>query len=197
MKCANVNFNWNLRENVAEGTTSDAIGQLSLRVFEDNPACGVRWQMSFQNNSPEILEEVAAFNCFSLDKAPLFRDLDMVRTKVRSANGDWVALNSVPKVPGPRTIQFYAVNGGISQAEHPWLRDFKLTSEIVLSGDRITVESTDGKWLLENIVDGPVAFFFNNWEPRAGCIHVAPLYGSVAPGEVVTTQGIINISHQK
>ena len=79
-------------------------------------------------------------------------------------------------------------------SEHPWVRSFELTAEAVLTGDRIAVESTDGKWMLENVLEGPVAFFFNNWEPHGGCIHVAPLFGSVKSAEEVKAQGLIAFS---
>ena len=182
---------WRFSENLAEGAAADERGELDIRIFEQPDEHAVCWDMCYRNTSTHDLAEVASFNCLSLSGAPLFRDLPMERTRVRAGAGNWVDLRNVAKTAGRRTIQFYPAAGGIALEAHPWVQRFEITSEQVLAGDRIVVDSTDGEWRLENVVESPVAFFFNNWEPHAGCVHVAPLYGSVRSGETVTVRGKI------
>lgn len=190
----NTEMEWNLSENVAEGVATGELAELHLRVFQEAEQRALHWHMSVKNVSKDALDEVSAFNCFNLAGAPLFQDLSMTRTRVRDVTGDWCELRRIPKTTGCRTIQFYPATGGIALDGHPWVKQCELTAEQTLSGNSITVESTDGRWIVENAVQGSVAFFFNNWEPQAGCIHVAPLYGSVLPGEEAMAKGTIRFA---
>ena len=185
---------WHFSDNLAEGSAASEQAELLLRVFQEPDERTVAWHMSFKNISDGALDGLAAFNCLQLCGAPLFQDLSMARTKVRDAAGNWCELSRIPKTTGRRTIQFYPATGGIELDEHPWVRRFELTSKQTLSGNSIQVESVDGTWTLENAVHSPIAFFFNNWEPHAGCIHVAPLFGSVLPGQESTARGTIRFT---
>jgi len=193
----NTEMEWNFSKNVAEGTATDELSELQVRVFQKANEHTVHWHMSFKNISNDAMDQVAAFNCLNLREAPLFRDLPMARTRAKDATGNWCELRRIPKTTGRRTIQFYPAVGGIALDEHPWVRGFELTSEQTLSGNSIVVESTDGTWTLQNAVQGPVAFFFNNWEPDVGCVHVAPLFGSVMTGEEAMVKGTIRFKKRE
>ena len=190
-----LSFQWEFEKDRAEAFGSDPIGKIHLVLTADEGERALRWTMSFENVSGELLEKVSAFNCLNLCNTPLFRDLPLERTRVRNRSGDWVALKDVPKMLGADTNkQYYPCVGGID------LKVRMATSQTtgwgispaVLSGDRIAVDSVDGKWTLESIVDGRVAYFFTNWEATdAGCIHAAPLFGDVQPGGKTTVEGRI------
>jgi hypothetical protein len=188
-------FYWKFDEDRAEAYGSDPIGKMHLMLAAGEDEKALRWSLSFQNVSGELLENVSAFNCLNLCNTPLFRDLALERTRVRSRDGQWVALRDVPKMLGADTNkQYYPCIDGID------LKVRMATSQTtgwgispaVLSGDRIVVDSVDGKWTLESIVHGQVAYFFTNWEATdAGCIHAAPLFGDVRPDEEMTVEGRI------
>ena len=109
-----------------------------------------------------------------------------------------VILNEVAKTrgEGKRNMQFYPAEGGIELERNERIPRYDVTSPQSLSGDRIAVDSTDGRWRLENVVDGTVAFFFNNWEPDHGCVHAAPLLGTVEPGEFAEASGRVTFTRR-
>ena len=94
-------------------------------------------------------------------------------------------------------MQFYPSAGGIDLAHVPIIARWGVTSHQHLSGDRIGVISQDGRWRAESIVEGPVAYFFNNWEDDHGCIHAAPLFGTIPPGKKGVARGKIVFSPLK
>jgi hypothetical protein len=188
-------FDWQFATDRAEAHGSDPIGKMHLVLTADENELALLWSMSFENVSGELLEKVSAFNCLNLCNTPLFRDLPLERTRVRNQNGSWVALQNVPKMLGTDTDkQYYPCVGGIDLKVR--MASSQTTgwgiAPAVLSGDRIVVDSVDGKWTLESVVDGQVAYFFTNWEATdAGCIHAAPLFGDVPPGGEAIARGRI------
>lgn len=186
-----VDTQWTTAIDSAEGKWRDGDYSLALRLKYEREATGgtLRWEYDFQNGSSAKLTDVAAFNCFDLVAAPNFKDLTMVRSWVGAAEADKTWLVAVPKTKGPRTLQFYPARGGMELAGFPRFEQYQATAKTQLSGDRIGVVSRDGRWRIENIVEGPVAYFFNNWEPDHGCIHAAPLMGEVAAGKSATAKG--------
>jgi hypothetical protein len=191
-------FDWKFEADHAEASGSDPIGKMHLVLTADENEKALRWSMSFENVSGELLESVSAFNCLNLCNTPLFRDLALERTRVRDEAGEWVALKNVPKTLRPDTFkQFYPCASGIDLENH--MSTSKTASwgisPATLSGDRIVVDSVDGKWTLESIADGQVAYFFTNWAADdAGCIHAAPLFGDVPPGEKATAEGQVRFT---
>lgn len=162
-----------------------------LEEFDRNVHLG--WEYTFTNGGNGTLTDLAAFNCLNLDRAPLFKDLAMERTRVTDAQGHGTVLDDVPKVrgPGKRTMQFYPAAGGIDLNRIDKIKSYGVNSPAKLRGDRVTVTSRDGSWRLESIVDGPVAYFFSNWEPDHGCVHAAPSFGTIGPDQTATAQGRI------
>jgi hypothetical protein len=121
----------------------------------------------------------------------VFLDLLMQRTWVSQGKESPVKLSTVKKTKGPRTMQFYAARGGLKITQFERFMRYGVTSTEHLTGDRIGVRSRDRKWTVESIVDGRVAYFFNNWEPTHGCIHAAPILGDIAAGKTGSAKGRI------
>lgn len=150
------------------------------------------WIIKFKNNSKYSLQDLAAFNCLTMDRAPLFKDTTMSRTWVKDESGKITLLKDIRKVKGEgrRTMQFYPVLGGIDLEKSPWIKGWNVISPAMLSGNSVWLESIDGRWKIETVVDGQPAFFFNNWEPDHGCIHSSPLLAKeLKPGETAVSSG--------
>lgn len=186
---------WDTTANSATGTWSegDYSAALRLEYEEEETKVLLRWNLGFKNSSDKQLTDLAAFNCFSLNGAPLFKDIEMERTWVVNKGGDRALVKTIAKTQGEgrRTMQFYPTVGESDLKNVGLIAEWRATSTERLSGDRMGVVSVDGRWLAETVVDGPVAYFFNNWESDHGCIHAAPLFGDVAPGHAATAKGTI------
>ena len=151
---------------------------LTLEYHQQLPEMRVDWKFNFHNHTDHPIHNLAAFNCVSLNHAPLFKDLAMDRTWVTNDQGGKVPLATIAKSQGGerRTMQFYPAVGGIDVAAAQGIIRYDVISPDSLAGDRVTVVSADAHHQIETIVRGPVAYFFNNWESDHGCIHAAPLF---------------------
>jgi hypothetical protein len=121
-----------------------------------------------------------------MNTAPLFKDIKMERTFVSDSSGNRTTLKEVAKTQGEgrRSMQFYRSVSGIDLAQSPWINQWAVISGQSLSGKKVSIISTDGKWMFENEVNGKVAYFFNNWEDDHGCVHTSPLLAAVlTPGD--------------
>ena len=189
---------WTLKQTAADAAWSSAeyALKISLRLSESPQQLTLSWKYIFHNRSGKPVFELAAFHCLLLDRAPRFKDITLDRTWVRDHRGELVTLKTIGKTQGEgrRTMQFYPTAGGIDLDQQPTVARWEVNSNNHLSGDRIGVISKDGQWRVESIVDGPVAYFFNNWEHDHGCIHAAPLFGSISPGEKKMARGRITFS---
>ncbi len=190
-----ISFDWDLKPYIAVGSweSESYTSILTIRFKQSEQQIELVWDYEFRNSSDQLVTNLAAFNCLNLNWAPLFKDLAMERTWVRDENGKDVLLKEIIKTQGEgrRTMQFYPAIGGIELDQYRLIARWQVTSPAHLSGDRVRVESKDGLWQLETIVDGPVAYFFNNWEEDHGCIHTAPLFPSIAPGNSAMAKGRI------
>ena len=194
-------FNWRKGRSQATGSwrSGPYSATLTIRFEQSGQKYELKWEYEFENGSDKQLTDLAAFNCFNLNRAALFKDLAMEQTWVMDEKGNKVLLKEVPKTQGKgkRTMQFYPAVEGIDFRDINFITRWGVTSTAHLSGDRIGVVSKDGYWLAETIVDGPVAYFFNNWEGDHGCIHTAPLFGTVEPGKTAKTKGRISFTKLK
>ena len=147
--------------------------------------------------TPESLCDLAAFNCWTMNFAPLFEDTIMERTIVNDAAGNKIVLKDVERVQGEgrRNMQFYPALCGIANLKQSlWISQWAVISGQHLSGKEISVVSKDAQWLFENTVDGTVAYFFNNWEGDHGCVHASPLLATMLmPGESAKASGILSL----
>jgi hypothetical protein len=166
---------------------------IQLRFVESKNSMGIKWNIALKNLSDTTLHDLAAFNCWSMNWAPLFKDLDMDRTFVKDNSGKKIPLKQVHRHQGEdvRTMQFYPAAGGVPDlSKDLWINQWNVISNQKLTGNEISVISSDSKWLFENKVDGKVAYFFNNWEHDHGCVHAAPLLASsLAPGKTAKAAG--------
>jgi hypothetical protein len=195
-----VKFKWDLKPHVAIGSWTDDTysSSVTIKLKESEHKVELSWVYEFKNNSDTNLTNLSAFNCVLLNWAPLFKDLTMERTWIKDKSGKEVPLNEIAKTQGEgkRTMQFYPAVSGIDLEKYRLNTRWEVTSPDYLSGDRIKVISTDGKWKLETIVDGPVAYFFNNWEGDHGCIHAAPLFPAIGPKSSGFAKGRIVFTRQ-
>ena len=177
---------------------SDGVGVTPLTAYQPCEKNSVlKWTYEVSNGSGKDLSDVALFNCFNLVDAPMFVDREMKRTWIRQGEKNTVRLSTVKRTKASRTIQFYPAKGGLTLPEFERFMRYGATSTQELKGDRIAVDSKDGKWTVESIVEGQVAYFFNNWEPTHGCIHAAPLLGDIPAGKAAQSNGSIVFKPRK
>ena len=165
---------------------------VELKLNEIENEYWLAWTIKFKNKSKASLHDLAAFNCLTMDRAPHFKDTTMSRTWAKDQFDKPILLKNIQKTSGGgrRTMQFYPVIGGIDLAESPWINGWDVNATTRLSGNSVWLESVDGNWKIETIVDGQPAFFFNNWEADHGCIHSSPLLAKeLKPGEMATASG--------
>ena len=174
---------------------------INLKMVKKKNTIGLKWNIGFKNNTLDTLYDLAAFNCFTMNHAPLFKDTTMVRTFVNNAAGKRIILKNVSRIQGEgrRNMQFYPAVGGItSLPQSQWISQWAVIAPQQLSGKKISVISTDSHWLFENIVDGTVAYFFNNWEGDHGCVHASPLLTKLLrPGASAKASGIFKFTKVK
>jgi hypothetical protein len=172
-----------------------------LTFMQTKKSVGLKWNISFTNNSTENVNDLVAFNCWTMNFAPLFKDVAMQRTFVTDSLGKKITLASVRKTQGQgrRNMQYYSANNSnVNLYQSPWISQWAVISNQYLSGKCISVLAKDGKWLFENKVDGPVAFFFNNWEEDHGCVHASPLLAKeLKPGQIAKASGTFNFTRVK
>jgi hypothetical protein len=165
---------------------------IKLTTESSKKATNIKWNMDFENKTKKSLYDIAAFNCWTMNTAPLFKDLKMERTFVTDASGKRTALKEVRKTQGDgrRSMQFYSSVEGVDLSHSPWISQWNVISAQDLSSRKLSVVSTDGKWVFENQVNGKVAYFFNNWEEDHGCVHASPLLANeLKPGETARVSG--------
>ena len=170
---------------------------IQLRMVKSKNSIGLKWNISFKNLSDSTLYDLASFNCWSMNTAPLFKDLSMKRTFVYDSVMDKIPLKDVRKNQGigKRTMQFYPAVAGIDLSKSLWINQWGVISDQHLSGKKVSIVSTDSSWLFENIINGKVAYFFNNWESDHGCLHASPLLAKeLRPGETAEANGIFRFT---
>lgn len=136
-------------------------------------------EIALTNESGRTWREGMAFNCFQVGGSPALRDHDCVRHWVR-ANGRFQRLVEVPRVFGPRaTVQLYSVEGARPGMEIPFVASFRATPDVALEG-WMAVRAPDDRRMAA-VASKPALFLFQNME--YSCIHSAPSFGTLAPGQ--------------
>ncbi len=181
---------------MAEWASEGVSVKLTLDYTQLGKESVLKWTYEVANNSAQDLSDVALFNCFNLVDAPSFVDFEMKRTWIRQGEMNTAQLSTVKKTRATRTIQFYPTKGGLDLPEFERFMRYGATSAQELEGDRIAVDSKDGEWTVESIVEGQVAYFFNNWERDHGCIHAAPMLGDIKAGESKGSTGRIQFKQR-
>ncbi|RZK60776.1 MAG: hypothetical protein EOO91_00230 [Pedobacter sp.] len=194
---------WNYRPDGADMKLSDEkyTYEIHLDKVMSKNAVGLKWKITFTNNSEETLKDLISFNCWTMNSAPLFKDVEMKRTYVLDSASNKITLASVRKTQGSgrRNMQYYPVpKSKVDLSDSPWIRNWNVISTQGLAGKCISIVSTDSKWLFENKVDGNVAFFFNNFEDDHGCVHASPLLAKkLLPGKTASASGIFKFTRIK
>ena len=174
--------------------------QVKLKLLHTRNSYVVDWKIFFTNNSSETLYDLAAFNCITMDRAPLFKDIGMVRTWVKDQTGKPTLLNTIQKSQGPnrRTMQFYSAAGGIADlTKSNWINTWNVLSPAILSGHSVWIQSKDGNCKIETRVNEQVAYFFNNWEAGHGCINASPLLArELKAGKTAVVSGSFIFTNQ-
>ncbi len=135
------------------------------------------------NRSEKAWGETQAFNCFSNRYAASVRDHECKRHWVRT-EGEFKRLIEVPRVFGPRpALQLYSVEGAPEGKDIPFVEAFHSTPEDVAIEGWIAIQARDGKHMVA-VVSKPALYTFQNRE--YSCIHSAPTFGSLGPGETGT-----------
>jgi hypothetical protein len=194
--------NWKYDSKGAELNYEDKKFQYSiqLKIVSNAKSIGLDWNMTCKNNTDSTMNDVAAFNCWTMNFAPLFKDTKMERTWVYDINGKKKSIKDVAKTQGPgrRTMQFYPAVGGVEDlTKTGWIQQWDVTAPEKLSVHKVSIMSTDGRWIFENWVNGKVAYFFNNWEEDHGCLHASPLLArELKPGESAHANGTFLFTRQ-
>lgn len=140
----------------------------------------IDFEIELRNDTQEPWTQTLAFNCFKLGDSPTFKDHECARHWCRT-NGEFKRLAEIPRVFGPRpTVQLYDVEGQPKAAEIPFVAAFNSTPANTPLEGWLAVKSRDGGRLAA-VVSKPALFLFNNME--FSCIHAAPGFGALQPGE--------------
>jgi hypothetical protein len=195
--------NWQYNPGGAELNYEDKKFQyaVKLKIISTDKSVALQWDITCRNNTSSTMYDVAAFNCWTMNFAPLFKDTKMERSWVYDINGKKKLLKEVAKTQGPgrRTMQFYPAAGGIADlSKSGWIQQWDVTSTETLGVKKISIVSTDGRWIFENWVNGKVAYFFNNWEEDHGCFHASPLLAKeLKPGASAHASGNFKFTRLK
>ncbi|KKL67489.1 hypothetical protein LCGC14_2134480, partial [marine sediment metagenome] len=167
---------------VESGWTTDGRIRYTTRLI---PAADyVDVEMTITNLSDRLWRDVFAFNCLNPTSAKLFQDWKLKRTYM-SAHGRPMRMDGTKRVRGHMpTVGFY------THEQTPW----GLESPFVRGFSAISPDRTDGSWIV-TLSDPPGAymaattpdslFLFDNLDRC--CIHSAPSFGDIGPGESSTT----------
>ena len=137
-------------------------------------------EMTIHNLSNETWHDVWSFNCLNPVKAPSFQDSLMQRTYMSTPDGP-VLLSQTNRVRGARpTVGVYFTTYVEHPEQYPFVVDFQATSPQRTNGNYLVTLSESGKAYMA--ATSPKALFlFNNQKFK--CIHSAPNFGVIAPGE--------------
>ena len=141
-------------------------------------------EMTITNLSDELWRDVFAFNCLNPTNAKPFQDWKLARTYM-SSHGKPMLMSGTKRVKGHMpTVGFY------THEQTPW----GLESPFVRGFGAISPNRTDGSWIV-TLSDPPGSymaatspdslFLFDNLDRC--CIHSAPNFGDIGPGESSTT----------
>lgn len=140
-------------------------------------------EMTIRNLSNEVWHDVWSFNCLNPVKAPSFQDSLMERTYISTTDGP-LLLSQTKRVRGPRPTVGVYFNTEVEHPEaYPFVVDFQATSPQRTNGNYLVTLSESGSAYMA--ATSPKALFlFNNQKFK--CIHSAPNFGDIGPGESAT-----------
>ena len=167
--------NW-LGGGIVEGILKYSI---DVSIHEDH----VDFVMKLTNLSSENWKQTMAFNCFNNGSAASVRDHECKRHWVRT-KGEFKRLIELPRVFGPRpALQLYSVEGAPPGKDIPFVSRFQSTPDDVAIEGWMAIRTRDDKRMVA-VVAKPALYTFQNRE--YSCIHSAPSFGALKPGETGT-----------
>lgn len=141
-------------------------------------------EITVHNLTEYLWHDVFAFNCLNPVEAPDFQDRSLARTYM-SERGKSTRLADTERVKGQiPTLQFYLPETTDEGSASIFVKGFGATSP----------NRTDGSWIATTAPEGnaymaaygaEVAFLFDNVDRC--CIHAAPCFGDLGPGEHSTS----------
>jgi hypothetical protein len=162
-------------------TTAGRIRYSALVVpFEDH----VDVEMTITNLGEEAWHDVFAFNCLNPVRAEQFKDWELERTYM-SRHGRTHLMKNTTRVKGHMpTVGFYLHEQTPWGKESPFVRGFHATSPDRTDDSWIvTLSDPPGAYMAATSVDS--LFLFDNLDRC--CIHSAPSFGDIGPGQSSTT----------
>ena len=141
-------------------------------------------EMTIRNHTEFIWHDVFAFNCLNPIHAPTFQDWKLERTYM-STQGKPLCMAQTTRVKGPMpTVGFYLPERIQAGNESIFVRGFKATSPDRTDGSWIvTLSEPAGSYMAATAWEA--AFLFDNMDRC--CLHAAPSFGDIGPGEESTT----------
>jgi acetyl esterase/lipase len=156
--------------------------QYSVRMIPAHDYVDV--EMTIHNYTEFLWHDVFAFNCLNPTGAPDFKDWTLERTYMSSQSKP-LCLAQTQRIRGQMpTVGFYLPDRVEAGKESVFVRGFGATS-----GDRtdgswiVTLSQPEGAYMAAAVVDA--AFLFDNLDRC--CIHAAPGFGDIGPGQTGMT----------
>ncbi len=141
-------------------------------------------EMTVRNHTEFLWRDVFAFNCLNPIEAPTFQDWKLERTYM-SRHGKPFLMSGTKRVQGHMpTVGFYLPERVEAGTESIFVRGFGGTSPDRTDGSWIvTLSEPAGAFMAATVVE--TAFLFDNLDRC--CLHAAPSFGDIGPGEASTT----------
>jgi hypothetical protein len=149
-------------------------------------------EMTIQNLSGVTWHDVFAFNCLNPTGAKAFQDWNLERSYM-SHQGQPLRMAETTRVQGHMpTVQFYVHEQTPPGRESAFVRGFSAISPHRTTDSWIMTLSEDRKsHMAATSLDS--LFLFNNLDRC--CIHAAPSFGDIGPGERSTTVARLYLAH--
>lgn len=140
--------------------------------------------MTIRNRTEFFWHDVFAFNCLNPVEAPAFQDWKLDRTYM-SSHGQPLRMAQTRRVKGHMpTVGFYLPERVEVGEESIFVRGFGATSPDRTDGSWIvTLSEPAGTYMASTAVEA--AFLFDNLDRC--CLHAAPSFGDIGPGEGSST----------
>ncbi len=141
-------------------------------------------EMTIRNHTEFLWRDVFAFNCINPIQARTFQDWKLQRTYM-SRQGKPFRMSETTRVQGHMpTVGFYLPEHVRAGEESVFVRGFGATSPDRTDGSWIvTLSEPTGSYMAATALEA--AFLFDNLDRC--CLHSAPSFGDIGPGEASTT----------
>jgi hypothetical protein len=141
-------------------------------------------EMTIRNHTEFFWHDVFAFNCLNPIQAPPFKDWKLERTYM-SKQGQPFCMAKTTRVQGHMpTVEFYLPERVKEGKESVFVRGFGATSPDRTDGSWIvTLSEPAGAYMAATAMEA--AFLFDNLDRC--CIHAAPAFGDIGPGQASKT----------